>query len=340
GTVSHVKINGDPVYVFDQSKQPKCIGDNPGTAGGVKSGTVNGEIKPTSSSGHVKITGKKAVRDGDTCTLNKENCPGVYVSEPTPATPGSNSNPAVKAEIPKEKGYLEKAGDLLGKLDIKALKNMKVGINKGIDGVVEASGYNPAVMVIGAIAVAANEVFVPESVLDVTPGKIAGLGKKGLKSAKNIVKGEKAAKKAAGQGDGIHAKGKKKGTALPEGMKDTDNKSIREWYNKQTDPEKLKQLDKQWEQEGIPLEERSERIFKLRHDARLTAREYMNSADEVAALRNRDLAKYGSPDGPTFIQEVEKYTKQGLTDNKAYKSVINSASRTSSEYNDKFGITR
>lgn len=358
GTVPHVKINGDPIYVLDQSTQPKCMGDNPGTAGGIKSGTVNGEIKPTSSSGHVKIKGNKAVRSGDTCTLNKKNCPGVYVTEPAPAAPGANANPPVTAETPQEKGYMKKAGDLLGKLDIKALQSMKAGINKGIDGMVEAAGYNPAVMVIGAIGVAANEVFVPEGVLDFTPGKVVCLAKKGVTATKNIVKAEEsikalskeqklarkaekqAASKAAGSGDGIHAKGNKKGKALPEGMKDTDNKSIREWYNKQTDPEKLKQLDKQWEQEGVPLQERSERIFNIRHDARLTAREYMSSADDVAALRNRDLAKYGSPDGPTFIQEVEKYTKQGLTEKNAYKSVIDGASRTSSEYNVKFGITR
>jgi hypothetical protein len=275
GIVPHVKLNGDPIYVLDQSTQPKCIGDNPGTAGGVKSGTYNGEVKPTSSSGHVKITRKKAVRVGDTCTLNKGNCPGVYVSEPAPAAPGSNSNPPATPETPEEKGYLEKAGDLLGKLDIKALRNLKDGINKRIDNMVASSGYNPAVMVIGSIGVAASEVFVPESVLDFTPGKLIGLGKKGLKLAKNAVKAEKvlkalskeeklvlkaeklakkeanAAKKAAkkaAKSDGIHVKKEKyrrskseRRKALKRDAKDPNSKLTKEQrdYIKEHDGNKV-----------------------------------------------------------------------------------------------------
>jgi hypothetical protein len=127
---------------------------------------------------------------------------------------------------------------------------------------------------------------------------------------------------------------------LPEGMKASDNKSIREWYNEQTNPDKLNKLDKKWEQEGVPLQERSERIFNIRHEARLTARDYMQNPDEVAALRSRDLAKYGSPDGPTFPQEVQKHKNQGMTEDGAYQAVIDGASRTNAEFNAKFGITR
>jgi len=43
GIVPSVRFNGDPAYVLDQTTQPSCKGDDPGTAGGVKSGTVNGE---------------------------------------------------------------------------------------------------------------------------------------------------------------------------------------------------------------------------------------------------------------------------------------------------------
>jgi hypothetical protein len=65
GIVPHVKFNSDPSYVLAQTTQPHCTGDEAGTAKGVKSGTVTGEIKPTSASGHVKITGKYVVRVGD-----------------------------------------------------------------------------------------------------------------------------------------------------------------------------------------------------------------------------------------------------------------------------------
>jgi hypothetical protein len=127
---------------------------------------------------------------------------------------------------------------------------------------------------------------------------------------------------------------------LPEGMKGTDNKSILEWYNQQTNPQKINSLNEQWKNEGIHIHERAERIYKLRHDARLTAREYMRSPDEVAALRQRDLVRHGSPDGPTFPQEVEKYRSQGLKGDEIYQAIIDGASRTSPEYNAKFGIQR
>ena len=110
GIVSHVKLNGDPAYVLDQTTQSRCTGDEPGTAKGIKSGTVSGEVKPTSASGHVKITKKRVVRVGDTCTLNAGNCPGVYVAAPAPAAPGASANPPIVPETPQEKAFLQKLG--------------------------------------------------------------------------------------------------------------------------------------------------------------------------------------------------------------------------------------
>ena len=60
------------------------MGDEQGTAGGVRSGTFNGEIKPVSGSGTVKIGGKQVVRAGDSCTLNGGNCVGQYVVTSAP----------------------------------------------------------------------------------------------------------------------------------------------------------------------------------------------------------------------------------------------------------------
>jgi hypothetical protein len=127
---------------------------------------------------------------------------------------------------------------------------------------------------------------------------------------------------------------------LPPGMKATDNKSIREWYNKHTSPERMKELDEQWKAEGKSPQERAELAFKERHDARMTARSYMQDPVEVEGLRQRDLQKYGSPDGPTFQQEVQKYQARGLQGDDIYQSIIDGASRTSAEYNSKFGITK
>lgn len=79
-TVEHTTFNGQPAYVLDQTTQPTCIGDEAGIGGGVRSGTVGGEVKPTSGSSSIFIGGKALVREGDTCTMNNENAEGIYVS--------------------------------------------------------------------------------------------------------------------------------------------------------------------------------------------------------------------------------------------------------------------
>jgi len=109
GTVATVKFNGDPAYVLDQTTQPSCKGDAPGSCNGVKSGTVGGEVKPVKGSSTVRVGGKPIIRDGDPCTLNKGNCPGIYVTAPAPpapiesGAPSASSNPPVTPETPAEK---------------------------------------------------------------------------------------------------------------------------------------------------------------------------------------------------------------------------------------------
>lgn len=115
-TVPTVKLNGDPAYVLDQSKQPSCKGDDAGTAKGVKSGTVNGEVKPTKASGTVRMGKKPVVREGDACTMNGGNNPGLYVTTQTPSAepPKSaekTSNPPIKPETPKEQSKFSKWWD-------------------------------------------------------------------------------------------------------------------------------------------------------------------------------------------------------------------------------------
>ncbi|MBV6320460.1 DUF4150 domain-containing protein [Duganella violaceipulchra] len=77
-----VNFNGRPAYVLDRSTQPRCTGDEPGTGKGIRSGTVSGEVKPVEGSGTVRIEGKKVVRDGDKCTMNSGNNPGIYIASP------------------------------------------------------------------------------------------------------------------------------------------------------------------------------------------------------------------------------------------------------------------
>ena len=79
-TAEHTFFNGQPAYLLDQTTQPKCFGDAAGIGGGVKSGTIGGEVKPISGSSTIFIEGKALVREGDTCTMNNENVEGTYVS--------------------------------------------------------------------------------------------------------------------------------------------------------------------------------------------------------------------------------------------------------------------
>jgi uncharacterized Zn-binding protein involved in type VI secretion len=115
GIVPNVRFNGDPAYVLDQSTQPSCIGDAAGSCKGVKSGTVSGEVKPVKGSSTVRISGKPVIREGDPCTLNGGNCPGIYLTEPAPSgsiargRPSASTNPPVKPETPNEASWWGKA---------------------------------------------------------------------------------------------------------------------------------------------------------------------------------------------------------------------------------------
>ena len=106
GIVPTVRLNGDSAYVLNQSTQPTCIGDAAGSVGGIKSGTVSGEVKPVQGSSTVRMGGQPIIRDGDPCTLNSGNCPGVYLTSQTGA--GSldhvtDTNPPIQPETKEEK---------------------------------------------------------------------------------------------------------------------------------------------------------------------------------------------------------------------------------------------
>ncbi|WP_206365332.1 hypothetical protein [Siculibacillus lacustris] len=114
------------------------------------------------------------------------------------------------------------------------------------------------------------------------------------------------------------------------------NEEIRQWYNDEVG--KIPELNAKWKEQGLGAEERARRAYEIRHNARLQARAFMENPDEVAALRARDKAKYGNPDGPSFEQLVEDNKKSGLSGDEIYESMIDSSRRTSKEYNEKFGI--
>jgi uncharacterized Zn-binding protein involved in type VI secretion len=108
-----VRFNGAPAYLLDGTTQPKCTGDEPGTGKGIRSGTVSGEVKPVKGSSTVRIEGKQVVREGDACTMNGGNNPGIYVTTTAPSSASpkdaiKTSNPLITLTTPEEKSAFGK----------------------------------------------------------------------------------------------------------------------------------------------------------------------------------------------------------------------------------------
>lgn len=107
---------------------------------------------------------------------------------------------------------------------------------------------------------------------------------------------------------------------------------IRRWYNYQVVA--IPRINKRWIEKGQSLEERARRAYTLRHNARINARYMMLDQSEVAVLRQRDQAKYGNPDGPTFDYLINKGIAKGKKVEEVYKGMISSSSRTDTRFND------
>ncbi|WP_323859100.1 DUF4150 domain-containing protein [Xenorhabdus doucetiae] len=65
-----VRANGQPVVVFARSFIPQTIGDQPGVANGVKSGTVGGKCHPQEHTKTVRAGNKLVLRHGDKFWMN------------------------------------------------------------------------------------------------------------------------------------------------------------------------------------------------------------------------------------------------------------------------------
>jgi hypothetical protein len=94
----------------------------------------------------------------------------------------------------------------------------------------------------------------------------------------------------------------------------------------------------QSKREGLPPLERARRAYQMRKDARLLSRAMMREPADVDALRARDQAKYGSPDGPTFEWLVAHEQQKGLSDHAVYEAIIESAQRTDRAVDEALGL--
>jgi hypothetical protein len=80
-TASTVFINGHPVC-HKKSIFSKSTGDEPGTHGGIRSGTIKGKAEFVTTSPNVFIEGIPAVRQGDMMVSNNRNTAPMPLSQP------------------------------------------------------------------------------------------------------------------------------------------------------------------------------------------------------------------------------------------------------------------
>ncbi len=114
------------------------------------------------------------------------------------------------------------------------------------------------------------------------------------------------------------------------------NKEIREWYANEVS--RIPMLNEEWIRNGFLVRKRARKAWKIRHDARLKARAMMSNPKEVELLRQRDLLKYGNPDGPTFTFLVKENRKLGLVGDTVYEAIIDESIRTNVEVNKGLGL--
>src|SRR3990167_2351717 len=112
------------------------------------------------------------------------------------------------------------------------------------------------------------------------------------------------------------------------------NVEVRDWYNETVAP--IQKLEEQWIWHGVSLEDRALIAYSIRSNARLQAREYMSNPQDVELLQERDIAKYGNPNGPTYEYLYNRYQSMGYSEQEIMQSIIDNAAETNAEFNAKF----
>ena len=114
------------------------------------------------------------------------------------------------------------------------------------------------------------------------------------------------------------------------------NAEVRRWYLEQVT--RILELNRQWIAQGLSVRARAEAAWHIRHETRLEVRVVMANPEEVELLRERDIAEYGNPDGPTFEFLVEKLKDAGLEEDAIYEAIIDGSYRTNEGVNRRLGI--
>lgn len=120
-------------------------------------------------------------------------------------------------------------------------------------------------------------------------------------------------------------------------MVEMTNGQIRAWYCEQIGRIALQDADAAAAR--VPLEARARQTFESRRQARITARSLMESKEEVKLLEARDQTLYDRSDGPSFEDLVQKHQAAGFSTDEILRLIIDSATRTNSEFDRRFGAS-
>jgi hypothetical protein len=112
------------------------------------------------------------------------------------------------------------------------------------------------------------------------------------------------------------------------------NREIRRLYIDRIS--QISKRDKEWTRQGLTAEDRARRCWRIRHEARLSARDLM-SQQERTLLENRDFQKYGDKNGPSFEWKVRQAAARGYEGDAIFESIIQGASSTNPEVDAKLG---
>jgi len=192
----NVRFGGDPAFILDQSIITKVTGDEPGTAGGVKSGTNVNIVEPVEASGTVRVNKKRVVRHNDACRMNNGNTMGRVVYQP------GGGEGEISAARPETAEEARKA------VEKKGLWSKMSGVVHGaldVAGFIPLLGAAPDLANAGIYALEGNAVEAGISAVAAIPGFGDGVKagalvvKSGKAVAKKVAKeaAEKAAKEAA-----------------------------------------------------------------------------------------------------------------------------------------------
>jgi hypothetical protein len=114
------------------------------------------------------------------------------------------------------------------------------------------------------------------------------------------------------------------------------NAEVRAWYDQRT--KEIKAEGERMEREGVPQQQRAERLHEMRHDARMQARSMMRNPNDVRGLEIRDAWTYGNKNGPTFDELLSQKMSQGMSRAEALDKIIVGASRPDAGYHAAAGI--